>query len=308
MLCIMIYMQYNIAKNAMFCVRMCALDIRSLELFQHLASSLHFSKTAQALFVSPSTLSRSIQRLEDECGTTLFVRDNRKVKLTAAGAKLLRFSQNILTEWKQVKWELKQDQQQLQGELSLFCSVTASQSHLPALLDSFRNQYPQVEIKLSTGDPAWSASKVMQQEVDASIAIHTPDFPKELRFLPLDEIPLVLIAAKDLQLSRLNQVDWRKHSMVLPESGPSKRIVHHWFAEQGIRPRVYATVAGNEAIVSMVALGCGLGIVPSVVLDNSAVGQKVSRIVLDDIEPYKLGLCCLQARANEPAIQALFSC
>ncbi|MCF2947430.1 HTH-type transcriptional activator IlvY [Paraglaciecola aquimarina] len=283
------------------------MDIRSLELFQHLANSLHFSKTAEALFVSPSTLSRTIQRLEEECATPLFVRDNRKVKLTAAGTKLLGFSQQTLTEWKKVKLELKQDHQQLQGELSLFCSVTASQSHLPNLLDNFRHKYPQVEIKLSTGDPAWSASKVMQQEVDASIAIHTPDFPKELKFLPLDEIPLVLIAAKELQLNRLNQVDWRDHSFILPESGPSKRIVHHWFAEQGIRPRVYATVAGNEAIVSMVALGCGLGIVPSVVLDNSTVGQRVSRIVLDDIEPYQLGLCCLQARANEPAIKALMS-
>ncbi|WP_158972661.1 HTH-type transcriptional activator IlvY [Paraglaciecola sp. L3A3] len=284
------------------------MDIRSLELFQHLANSLHFGKTAEALFVSPSTLSRTIQRLEEECGTPLFVRDNRKVKLTAAGSKLLGFSQQTLNEWKKVKLELKQDHQQLQGELSLFCSVTASQSHLPSLLDNFRHKYPQIEIKLSTGDPAWSASKVMKQEVDASIAIHTPDFPKELKFLPLDEIPLVLIAAKDLQLSRLNQVDWRNHSFILPESGPSKRIVHHWFAERGIRPRVYATVAGNEAIVSMVALGCGLGIVPSIVLDHSTVGQRVSRIVLDDIEPYQLGLCCLQARGNERAIQALFSC
>jgi LysR family positive regulator for ilvC len=287
---------------------MVQMDIRSLELFQHVASSLHFSKTAEALFVSPSTLSRAIQRLEQECGTPLFVRDNRKVKLTAAGAKLLGFSQQTLTEWKKVKGELQQQHQQLQGELSLFCSVTASQSHLPKLLDNFRHKYPQVEIKLSTGDPALSVSKVMQQEVDAAIAIHTPDFPAELQFLSLGEIPLVLIAPKDTMLNRLEQVDWRQHSLVLPESGPSKRIVHHWFAEQGIRPRVYAKVAGNEAIVSMVALGCGLGIVPQIVLDHSSLSQKVNRITLDDIEPYQLGLCCLRKRVDEPAIQALFSC
>ncbi|MFT2092888.1 HTH-type transcriptional activator IlvY [Paraglaciecola sp. 2405UD69-4] len=284
------------------------MDIRSLELFQHLASSLHFNRTAQAMFVSPSTLSRSIQRLEEECGTPLFVRDNRKVKLTAAGSSLLGFSQQMLNEWKKLQAELQQSHQQLQGELSLYCSVTASQSHLPSLLDHFRHKYPQVEIKLNTGDPALSVIKVMQQDVDAAIAIHTPDFPKELHFLPLGEIPLVLIAPKDTQLTRLEQVDWRHHSMVLPESGPSKRIVHHWLAEQGIRPRVYATVAGNEAIVSMVALGCGLAIVPQIVLDHSSVGQKVSRISLSNIETYQLGLCCLQKRAQEPAIQALFSC
>jgi LysR family transcriptional regulator, positive regulator for ilvC len=284
------------------------MDIRSLELFQHLATSLHFAKTSDALFVSPSTLSRAIQRLEEECGTALFIRDNRSVKMTAAGTKLLVFSQLMLSEWKKVKWQLQQDHLQLQGELRVYCSVTASFSHLPKLLDTFRHKYPRVEIKLSTGDPALSVARVLQQDVDAAIAIHTPDFPPELMFLPLDDIPLVLIAPKETHLTHLNQVDWRQHSVVLPESGPSKRIVHHWFAEQGIRPRVYATVAGNEAIVSMVALGCGLGIVPQVVLDNSIVANKVNRIVIQNIEPYKLGLCCLHKRANEPAIQALFSC
>jgi LysR family positive regulator for ilvC len=284
------------------------MDIRSLELFQHLAGSLHFAKTADALFVSPSTLSRAIQRLEHECGTSLFVRDNRKVKITAAGLKLLGFSQEVLADWKKLKTDLSDEHQLLQGELSLFCSVTASHSHLPKLLDNFRHKYPQVEIKLVTGDPALSVSKVMQQEVDAAIAIHTPDFPVELEFKSLGEVPLLLIAPKDAQLTQLSQVDWRNHSVILPDSGPSKRIVHHWFAEQGIRPRVYATVGGNEAIVSMVALGCGLGIVPQVVLDNSVVSQKVSRIPLADIEAFKLGLCCLKKRKDEPAIQALLNC
>jgi len=284
------------------------MDIRSLGLFQHLASSLHFSKTAKALFVSPSTLSRAIQRLEQECGTALFVRDKRKVKITAAGLSLLSFSQQTLADWEKLKAELSENQQKLQGELSLFCSVTASYSHLPKLLDNFRHKYPQVEIKLATGDPALSVSKVMQQEVDAAIAIHTPDFPAELEFKSLGEVPLLLIAPKDAQLNQLSQVDWRQHSVVLPESGPSKRIVHHWFAEHGIRPRVYATVGGNEAIVSMVALGCGLGIVPEVVLENSVISQKVTRIALADIEAYQLGLCCLKKRAAEPAIQALLNC
>ena len=61
------------------------MDIKSLELFLHLSNSLHFSKTAQAKHVSPSTLSRCIQRIEDELGSTLLVRDNRSVTLTVAG-------------------------------------------------------------------------------------------------------------------------------------------------------------------------------------------------------------------------------
>lgn len=282
------------------------MDIRSLALFRHLAKSLHFAHTADALFVSPSTLSRAIQRLEQECGNPLFVRDNRKVQITAAGQKLLEFAEQTLNAWQQLKGELDQHNTILQGELSLYCSVTASHSHLPKILDCFRHNFPQVEIKLTTGDPALSVSNVMDLKVDAAIAIHTPDFPGQLSFLPLGKIPLILIAPKDSKLTQLNQVDWRQHSVILPDSGPSKRIVHHWFTEQGIRPRVYASVGGNEAIVSMVALGFGLGIVPQIVVDNSVVSQKVNRIAIDDIEPYDLGLCCLTRRAEEPLIQALF--
>jgi LysR family positive regulator for ilvC len=270
-----------------------------------LATSLHFGKTSSALFVSPSTLSRAIQRLEQECGATLFVRDNRSVRLTLAGEQMLTFSKQTLDSWHQLKAQFDQQNPLLQGELRLYCSVTASQSHLPAVLQRFRTEHPQVELKLTTGDPALSVKKVLEDEADVAIAIHTPDFPVELSFVPLDTIPLLLIAPKETQLTKLDQVDWRHHQVVLPDSGPTKRIVHHWFAEMGIRPRIYATVGGNEAIVSMVALGCGLGIVPQVVLDNSVAAKRVTRIPLDNIESYQLGLCYLTNRSNEPLIQAI---
>lgn len=283
------------------------MDIRSLQLFQHLASSLHFGKTAEAMFVSPSTLSRAIQRLEQECGTSLFVRDNRNVRLTAAGSKLLDFSSRTLQQWQQVKTEIQRQSQAVQGELSLFCSVTASYSHLPALLERFRHRYPQVEIKLTTGDPAMSVENVRSKKMDLAIAVESPEFADELSFQHLDTLPLVLICPSYLRFTQLQQIDWRQVAMVLPESGPSRRIVYHWLAERGIRPNVYASVAGNEAIVSMVALGCGVGIVPRPVVEQSVLANQISIISLPDIESFKLGICCLKERAKEPLIQALMA-
>ncbi|VFS46310.1 Morphology and auto-aggregation control protein [Budvicia aquatica] len=64
------------------------MDLRDLKLFLHLAESQHFGKTAKATYVSPSTLSRQIQRMEDELGQMLFLRDNRTVQLTDAGQQL----------------------------------------------------------------------------------------------------------------------------------------------------------------------------------------------------------------------------
>jgi LysR family positive regulator for ilvC len=245
--------------------------------------------------------------MEQELGSRLFVRNNRSVSLTHAGEQLLEFCRMILPHWQQLKSELIRENSFLRGELRLFCSVTASQSHLPPLLNHFRQQFPKVELHLITGDPAEAISKVQNKEVDLAIAIHTPNFPIELHFSYLDQVNLVLIAAKQSGIQRLSQVDWRKHAMVMPISGPSKRIVHHWFSEAGIRPRIYGSVAGNEAIVSMVALQCGLGIVPEIVLDHSVLNNQVNRIALPGIERYRVGLCCMQDRLSEPLLSALFS-
>ena len=282
------------------------MDFRSLQLFTHLASTLHFGETAEAMFVSPSTLSRAIQRLEEECGCVLFKRDNRSVALTHSGHKLLTFAQQTLQDWQGLQKELKQDSETLQGELSLYCSVTASQSFLPSVLNSFRQQYPGVDLRLVTGDPGLSIDNVKNKLCDVSIGIHTPDFPTDLVFSRLGHIPLVLIAPREWRLTQLSHIDWRQHPVVMPEHGPSRRIAYHWFAEHNIRPNVYAQVAGNEAIVSMVALGCGVAFVPQIVLDNSTMASSVSRIIVDDVEGYELGLCCLQSRRAEPLIDALF--
>ena len=280
------------------------MDIRTLSLFQHLAHSLHFSRTANAMYVSPSTLSRAIQRLEEECGAELFIRDNRTVKLTAIGKQMLEFCEEFLSAWEALKQDIDEHNEALRGELKLFCSVTASISHLPGLLDGFRSQYPQVEIKLFTGDPGESEHWVLQKKSDLAIAIHTPNFPKELTFYELDRIPLVLISPTNMGINNAQDINWKTAPVVLPETGPSKRIVQNWFQQHNIKPNIYANVGGNEAIVSMVALGCGIGFVPKIVVQHSVISNKISMLEIPDIEPYRLGLSCLVKREEEPAIKA----
>ena len=65
------------------------MDFQDLNLFIKLTETQNFTKTATQNHMSPSTLSRQIQRLEDELGKTLFIRDNRQVTLTEHGEKFL---------------------------------------------------------------------------------------------------------------------------------------------------------------------------------------------------------------------------
>ena len=79
------------------------MDLRDLKMFLHLAESRHFGRSARAMHVSPSTLSRQIQRLEEDLGQPLFVRDNRTVTLTEAGEELRVFAQQTLLQYQQLR-------------------------------------------------------------------------------------------------------------------------------------------------------------------------------------------------------------
>lgn len=290
------------------------MDIKSLKLYLHLSESLHFSKTAQAKHISPSTLSRCIQRIEDELGVALLVRDNRSVVLTDAGNLFKQYALKQIEQWELLKRELKASKSELEGQINLFCSVTAAYSHLPPILDRFRQLHPKVEIKLNTGDSAIAVDQVLQEQVDFAITAYPDSFPAGLYFKKLAEIPLSIIAPSITcaltPLIHQSNIDWKNIPFILPEHGAVRRRFDNWFRKFKIgKPHIYATVAGHEALISMVALGCGVGIAPDVVIENSPVLDRVKNLESEtSIQSFDLGVCCNKKRLQEPLINAFISC
>ncbi|MBW7984527.1 HTH-type transcriptional activator IlvY [Enterobacillus tribolii] len=290
------------------------MDLRDLKLFLHLTESRHFGRTAKAVHVSPSTLSRQIQRLEEELGQPLFLRDNRDVRLTDAGERLKAFAQQTLLHYQQLRNALGQAGPALSGELRLFCSVTAAYSHLPAILDRFRARHPLVEIKLTTGDAADAVSKVQSDEADLGIAGRPESLPTSIAFTKIGEVPLKLIApalpCQVREQALQDDPDWSQIPFILPQHGPSRKRIDMWFRRQRIvAPQIYATVSGHEAIVSMVALGCGIALLPEVVVDNSPEAVRSRIIMLDHVPmvaPFELGVGVQRKRLSEPLIEAFW--
>lgn len=289
------------------------MDIKSLQLFQCLANNLHFAQTAQQCYVSPSTLSRVIQRLEDEMACPLFHRDNRTVTLTNAGQELKAYADQQLEQYQLLKLSLNQQQAQLTGKLNIYCSVTAAYSHLPQLLDQFRQQHPLVEIMLTTGDAANAVQQIQQQSADIAIAAKPEHLAASYYFHSIAQLPLALIAptipCRVQQLLQQELIDWSKVPVILPERGSARTRFENWFKKlQFGRPNIYATTSGHEAIVSMVALGCGIGIAPEVVVENSPVSERVHYLPQQhNFLPFDLGICCLNIRKEQPLIKAFLS-
>jgi len=292
------------------------MDTRELQIFQHLARTLHFSRTSAECFISPSSLTRLVQRLEDELGVKLFERDNRTVRLTQAGELLREYADDALQQWDQLRRQLQQQSTKLSGSISVFCSVTASYSFLKGLLDRFRANYPGVEIQLHTGDTALTIQRVLEEQEDIGIAARPDQLPGKLQFKQIGESPLVFIAPttecplqERLDSFRLTggPFPWGEIPMVLSESGLARQRVNDWFREQGIKPKIYAQVTGNEAIVSMVSLGFGVGVVPALVVENSPKQANVTTLPVEPrLQPFSIGICALRRKLANPLIRAFW--
>lgn len=290
------------------------MDPRALQHFVALAESLHFGRAAELAHISPSALSRGIQRLEAEVGAALFERNNRRVELTRAGHTFLDYARGALRDWDALRQRLAEESGALHGEVSLYCSVTASHSFLFDILARVRRRHPGIEIKLHTGDPAQAVERVTTGREDIAIGARPDTLPRGVAFRPILRSPLLFIAPADQPdlagaLNGPARADaWRDVPMILSEEGLSRQRLDQWFRALGVTPRIYAQVSGNEAIVSMVSLGFGVGVAPRIVLENSPLAERTRPLEVEPaLEDYEVGLFTLEKRLTDPVIQAFWS-
>ncbi len=283
------------------------MDIRELKLFRHLSGSLHFGRTSRACNVTPSALTRTIQRLENEIGEKLFIRDKRSVALTPAGDVFKEYAEDVIQRWTELQSNLSVENI-LKGDLSLYSSVTAVYGILPRILSRFRKEFPGVHINLQTGDAARALITLQNGEVDVSIAALPDKQPTQLECLKITETPLVFIVPKnspETVVFHHKNIDWSKTPIIMAEQGLSRERVERWFFEKNVVPNIYAHVAGNEAIIAMVSLGCGVGIVPLLVLEKSPFKEEIEVLdVTPQLESFSIGVCTLRKNMVHPRSQA----
>jgi LysR family positive regulator for ilvC len=255
-------------------------------------------------------LSRTIKRIEDEVGIPLFVRDKRSVSLSEAGISFKRFAQETVDRWEQYRNSLVQED--LRGEIILYGSVTAAYGVLSDLFSTFRDLHPHIHLRLETGDSAQAIEKVAAGSADVAVAARPGSLPKNLLFKTLTVTPLQFIGpVVACEVTRMIDVEpypWEDIPLIIAEQALSRKRVVEWFRGHGLRPNVYAEVAGHEAILSMVRLGCGVGAVPELVIDTSLFKDDVRILeVSPKLPPYEVGLCVHRGRITSPVVRAFWT-
>jgi LysR family positive regulator for ilvC len=290
------------------------MDYDALRLFLHLSRTLHFLRTSRACHVSPSALSRTIQRLERETGWPLFERDRRSVRLTPAGTRFAEHARETLERWEGLQRTLRDPRGALSGTIVVFASVTACQTFLPELLSDFRRRHPDIHIQLETGYAADALERLAEGHVDVSVAAIPSQVPRALVARVLLHTPLVFAAPRAAceveRLCHRRPLPWAELPVVLPSSGQARESADRWFRRRRIVPQVYGEIAGSEAILALVSLGCGVGIVPRIVLEESPLASKV-RVLEPEaggeaLGEFRVGVCTQRKKLTSPLVRALW--
>ena len=175
-----------------------------LKVFQSVAKNLSFTKASQELFVSQPAITKHIQELETYYQARLFERQGSKISLTDAGELLLKHSEKILDDYKQLEYEMHLLHNEYIGELRLGASTTIAQYVLPPLLGNFIAKFPQVNLSLINGNSRGVETALQEHRIDlglvegifrlvAVVHAHTKlDIQDEITPEDLPNIPLVL--------------------------------------------------------------------------------------------------------------------
>lgn len=258
------------------------MELRHLRYFQAVAEDLSFSRAAKRLRVAQPALSRAVKQLEHALGAQVLERTRHRVRLTEAGAVLLRDTGQLLQQVEEVARRVRRTASGEEGELRLGYIGPPTQPFLGRLLHDYRRRYPRVSIHLEERTPERVWEMVARGRLSA--ALTRPVASHEalgLRTALLREERLGIVVPKGHSLAKRQSVPWtalaREPLIVLArrEGMGLHDAVIAGCRRAGVSPRLAHTPSLIGTVMSYVEAGAGLGVVTESVVTPSPALQFV---------------------------------
>jgi DNA-binding transcriptional LysR family regulator len=233
------------------------------------------------LSISQPPLSVAIRQLEESVGARLFERNNKEVRLTAAGQALRISARKILAQADEAALEARNVAAGLAGRLRVGFVGAMLYRGLPQALRNFQARYPKVQVTLTELNSGDQITGLMHDRLDLGF-IHTSRMPDELDSRLLLSEPFICCLPARHRLARgtaVRPADLTGEPFVLFSQSVSPDYYDRILAicaEAGFRPEIRHEVRHWLAVVSLVAQGLGVGLVPQA-LQNSALRGAVFR-------------------------------
>ncbi|HBN9689351.1 MULTISPECIES: LysR substrate-binding domain-containing protein [Pseudomonas] len=241
------------------------MELRHLRCFLAVAEELHFARAAERLHIEQSPLSRAIKELEEELGTQLFVRTTRSTRLSHAGRLFLEHVPRVFTALQQARDSVSAAANGFRGQLRMALSDGISPSRFSSFLALFRQEEPDVEIRLSEVllsqqikgllDDLYDAGFAQSDEVGDGI-VATPAWSEPL---------MVAVPARHpiLSYKRIPVEELLRYPLVLCDPQVCEghaRQVERFLCQTGSEPLVVEQVASSDLMMALVAAGFALGL------------------------------------------------
>ncbi|WP_241081679.1 LysR family transcriptional regulator [Achromobacter xylosoxidans] len=246
-----------------------SLDLRQLRQFITIAELGSYRRASEVLSLAQPALSVSIQKLEHIVGVKLLERGAKGVALTPAGAALMADARRALFHADQARRSARRVALGELGRLRLGFVGSATYMLLPRYLPTFRHRYPDVELELREDSTVRLAEMLRANEVDAAL-VRGPlaeDSSLSSWIVERDSLILALPAAHPLAGGQVSLGDVRSESFVMyaPDKVPGlNSITQGLFRKAGFSPRISQEAIQVQTVVSLVASGLGVALVPGV--------------------------------------------
>jgi DNA-binding transcriptional LysR family regulator len=271
------------------------MELRHIRSFLSIAETLHFGRTAELIHISQPALSLQIRALEEDVGVRLFERNRRKTTLTAAGAA---FRDDAATALSQLEQAIRRARLAASGKLGLlrigFVS-TAGTEIVPNIVRQFRKSNPEVEFSLRNILTAEQVQMLESGSLDVGFLRLPIGGHSALDVVTVHRERFVLVVPSSHKLAerkrvRLREVAGEAFVMYERTYAPGFHdLIYGIFRDARIAPNVSQTAVEIPMLISLVASGMGISILPASTVKHS-VASVVACGILDRIPKVEIGI------------------
>lgn len=241
------------------------MNLRALQYFVKLADLRHFSKAADACFVSQPTLSTQIKKLEEELGVQLVERSPKMIMLTPVGEDIANRARLVLRDVEQIRTVARRSSNPTEGILRLGLFPTLAPYFLPHVVPEVRRRYPQLRLQLAEEKTEDILRMLQQGQLDAAL-LALPVSGEGMEVETLFDEPFVLALPADHPLvanTAITLADLEGAELLLLEEGHCLRdhaLEVCKLADAHERVDFHAT--SMETLRQMVAADVGITLMP----------------------------------------------
>ena len=242
------------------------MEIRLLRTFKAVAEAGSFTQAALRVHLTQAAVSVHIRQLEDEIGSPLFLRVNKKLFLTETGRALLGHAEAILRAHDEAKSDLASIGGAARGRLHVGVASTAITVHpLPEILSELKRRHPLLDLSVVAGTSEWIIDQLLASDIDAGL-VSLPVQQSDVMTETLRSDRLVALMNPEHRLARsrvISPEELAAEPLILgSKGGNTRRLIDLFFEKSGLKPLILMELQRTDAIVKMVELGFGATILP----------------------------------------------